>query len=392
MRQGPDLTGKKFGKLIVTGKSKETYIDKHGYKHTKWDCVCECGNKISVVTSSLTHGLSTSCGCGRIRDLTGQKFSMLTVIELDKTENDHRSNSAKWICKCDCGNIVSVWSQALTKGLQKSCGCYNKSSASKSNYVNLKGMKFGRLTVIKRMPKTLTSGGHQLIKYLCRCDCGNERVVDGGSLKDGTTQSCGCLNREISSRQSLIDFTNKTIDMITVLYRIDDYVKPSGGRVPKWFCKCKCGNNVELTSEQIKHTPYLSCGCVSYSRGEKRIAEELNKFGVQFEKEFSFPDLKGPNGGYLKFDFKIYDSDKNIILIEFQGVQHFENTPHLSSMQREITDPLKREYCKKHNIKLYEISYLDDVSAEIEKIVKTHIACQSCAKPSEKTEGETTIS
>lgn len=375
MRQGPDLTGQRFGKLFVTSKSADFYVDKKGYKHAKWDCLCECGNTLSVVTSSLVQGLTVSCGCSRIRDLKGQKFSMLTVLELDKNERKTKSRSAKWICQCDCGKIVSVFGQSLISGLQKSCGCFNRSSASKFNYVDLTGKKFGRLTVIERMPKTLTSGGHQVIKYRCKCECGAESIVDAGSLRDGTTTSCGCWNRERSSKLFLTDFTNQKLDMITVIKRVDDYVKPSGDRVPQWLCQCECGNQVILTSERIKRAVFLSCGCVSYSSGERAIAEELSSNHIMFEKEYSFKDLVGPHGGMLKFDFKISGKNEEMILIEYQGVQHYKEVPHLSSLQRDLTDSLKRDYCEKHRLTLYEISYLDDIHKEMQKIIETHITC-----------------
>lgn len=40
--------------------------------------------------------------------------------------------------------------------------------------------------------------------------------------------------------------------------------------------------------------------------------------------------------------------------------------------QREITDPMKREYCKAHNIALYEIRYDEVISDAIDKIITTH--------------------
>lgn len=58
----------------------------------------------------------------KLIDLTGQKFSRLTVIKRD-TETE--SKGVKWICKCDCGNITSVASCHLRNGHTKSCGCYN---------------------------------------------------------------------------------------------------------------------------------------------------------------------------------------------------------------------------------------------------------------------------
>lgn len=53
-----------------------------------------------------------------VRDLTGQKFNMLTVLERNTT-----TGRAEWVCACDCGNTASVRELALIKGTTRSCGC-----------------------------------------------------------------------------------------------------------------------------------------------------------------------------------------------------------------------------------------------------------------------------
>lgn len=53
----------------------------------------------------------------------GQKFHLLTILELPC--------NGKIICKCDCGTIKPIRTQAVTNGTTKSCGCYNRMAASK---------------------------------------------------------------------------------------------------------------------------------------------------------------------------------------------------------------------------------------------------------------------
>lgn len=55
--------------------------------------------------------------------------------------------------------------------------------------LNLKGSKFGRLKVIQYVGRN-KSGGAQ---WLCQCDCGNKKIINGGDLRSGNTKSCGCL-------------------------------------------------------------------------------------------------------------------------------------------------------------------------------------------------------
>lgn len=61
-------------------------------------------------------------------------------------------------------------------------------------HVDLTGMKFGRLTVLKRVE----SNKHNQTQYLCRCECSKHTVVTSNNLVTGNTKSCGCLNRELS--------------------------------------------------------------------------------------------------------------------------------------------------------------------------------------------------
>ena len=65
--------------------------------------------------------------------------------------------------------------------------------------VDLTGMRFGRLTVVKRTEDYVQQNGHRTVMWLCKCDCGNEIIAQGTSLKSKNTQSCGCLLKEIVS-------------------------------------------------------------------------------------------------------------------------------------------------------------------------------------------------
>lgn len=63
-------------------------------------------------------------------------------------------------------------------------------------YKDLTGMKFNRLTVLKKSDKKIRGK----ISWDCKCDCGNYTTVDTYKLKSGHTKSCGCLNGENRKR------------------------------------------------------------------------------------------------------------------------------------------------------------------------------------------------
>lgn len=65
--------------------------------------------------------------------------------------------------------------------------------------IDLTGQKFGRLTVEEKVHPNTINKKNKHIYWRCRCDCGNETLVNGSSLRDGTTTSCGCVSRESAS-------------------------------------------------------------------------------------------------------------------------------------------------------------------------------------------------
>jgi hypothetical protein len=123
-----DLMGKRFGKLTVIEISSE----KGSRGAILWLCKCDCGKIFNVLTASLTHGGTKSCGCLRIPIKAGQRFGRLTAIKL--TEEKDKRGAKKWECKCDCGNSCNVITNKLTTGRVKSCGCLEAETQKNVDY------------------------------------------------------------------------------------------------------------------------------------------------------------------------------------------------------------------------------------------------------------------
>ena len=69
-----------------------------------------------------------------IIDETGNVYGRLTVVELYDRKKDIfacTSPGAYWVCRCECGNEVIVYSGSLRKGHTRSCGCLRSELASK---------------------------------------------------------------------------------------------------------------------------------------------------------------------------------------------------------------------------------------------------------------------
>lgn len=121
--------------------------------------------------------------------ILGKKFGRLTVIGISDTKVGNRPTL---ICSCECGNDnFLVQRKKLLSGHTKSCGCLQQETR-KSNSL-LTGKVFDRLTVIRPTEERDKKG---LIKWECKCDCGNKINISTTELTTGNTKSCGCLHLE----------------------------------------------------------------------------------------------------------------------------------------------------------------------------------------------------
>lgn len=131
----------------------------------------------------------------KLKDIKGQRFGRLIVTS--RAPRTKRSEKARWSCVCDCGNTTISSGADLRKGHTQSCGCLRRERASQKNVVNEVGNKYGNLTVIEEDGRTK----QRSVVWKCQCDCGNIISVRGSDLRNGHTQSCGCL---VSKAESTI--------------------------------------------------------------------------------------------------------------------------------------------------------------------------------------------
>jgi len=160
------------------------------------------------------------------------------------------------------------------------------------NLIELRGRRFVRLKVLERAERTVKSGR---LSWRCRCDCGNEVIVDGGDLRSGKTMSCGCiLTRPLDGHEKLLrsdlalmrarrkehasrpvkkpkvrplkrrNLTGRLFGLLTVrrFDHRDQY------RKDYWLCFCGCGRKRIVRADKLISGRHTSCGC----KGCKRTA------------------------------------------------------------------------------------------------------------------------
>lgn len=293
-------------------------------------------------------------------DLIGQRFGNLIIIGPAQKPEGTSYTCAFWKCKCDCGNIKNFPSSSLRNGKTTHCGCKKKENLEKRFTIDITGKKFGHLTVLERVstPEHCTSSGAY---FKCKCDCGNEKIIMGKSLRNGSTKTCGCHYDKITN------LTGKRFGKL-VVEKIDNSVENRGNGA-NWICRCDCGKYISVTSTNLLRGQQ-SCGCL-VSKGEEKIRQILLENNILFKTQYSFSDLRGEQGGLLRFDFAIFNSKKQLsYLIEFQGEQHYLKSSKYFDISLQKYDKLKKEYCEKSNIPLIIIPYykLNNLTLEDLKI------------------------
>ena len=242
-----DLTGMRFGRLVVLSRS-----EKSGSR-IRWICGCDCGKKTEVLGSSLVRGATRSCGCyhkevwqGLIRnpDLTEEDREEARQRRVDPRNVIWRKEVYKrdgYVCQVcgdgQGGNLVAhhkdSWRTNPDKRFEVDNGVttceechgefhsifgYGENTKDqwelfiKSKGVDgvkfdrpvrrrigkdLVGQKFGRLNVM------VLDDTKKVVHWLCRCDCGVVKSVDGHGMKRGQIKSCGCLQRDQAREMGL---------------------------------------------------------------------------------------------------------------------------------------------------------------------------------------------
>jgi hypothetical protein len=156
-----DITGKRFGRLVAQSVH-------HRHKgRTFWLCRCDCGGESITSGTTLRTVGAVSCGCYQREDasrlhaenLIGQKFGRLTVVERAPRPRMVRSGEARWLCRCECGGMVSVASGSLKSSGVRSCGCLLIEVTSKSPgeaSFNTLYSRYRHAAKVRRLPFDLT--------------------------------------------------------------------------------------------------------------------------------------------------------------------------------------------------------------------------------------------
>ena len=154
--------------------------------------------------------------------LIGETIGLLFIESISHKTQDANSHERIFMnCICSCGRKRTVDSQQLRLGIALTCGHKKSHQDNKDDiYFNLVGKKFGKLTVVEYkgiQEFKYKSGTNKEKMWLCKCDCGNDKIAKNNPLVCGKLISCGCRLKEIRKR---INVKSKSLPLGTAAWNV----------------------------------------------------------------------------------------------------------------------------------------------------------------------------
>jgi hypothetical protein len=249
--------------------------------------------------------------------------------------------------ECFCGEKWYVKPNNIVTGTTKSCGCTSpkKQLTHKQYLEKLKELNI-KVKPLEKYDLTTTKIWHI-------CECGEPWNAEPKAVLKG--HLCGCRSTDNNPMQHEEYLKRLEINQIRVV-PIERYVN----KRTKIDHKCICGTIWSVRPDRVLNGVY--CGC-TMSKEETKVDYYLETNNYQYQRHYGVKELRyHPKGKPLEFDFALFNNEKIIAFIEYNGKQHYEFVPFYHKdffifLDGQGRDHTKREYAKSKKIPLIEIPY-----------------------------------
>lgn len=295
LQKAQQSIGKTYNKLTIS-----SLFTVDGFGGIMCKCNCGCGGTVDAPLAKVKSGDIKSCGClaNTSPNLVGTRVNHLIVEE--KASN----NPVKWLCRCECGNTTLLTTYQVTHKIQKSCGKCNLHKKY-GDITKLIGKRFNKLVV--------TAFDHfdssHKAYWKCKCDCGNETVVQGHNLEAGRVKSCGCNHKLVHFK----DLSGQKFGLVTV----EKFVGISAHKHTQYLCRCECGNTFIADRSNLVAGHYSSCGCKLRKQTETDVynyVKSLTNYDIEQNRRI----IKIDNTLKHNLELDIYIPELNLG-IEYNG-------------------------------------------------------------------------
>ena len=313
---------------------------------------CKYGH---TYNQSPSHHL-TGSGCPICKINNVKKSSKKYKIEckekgLDLPIEDYINNSTKIRHKCKHGHIYKQSPNSHLRG--RGCPICNNTKKSHEQY----------LKECKEKGYDLPIEGYINNSTKIKHKCSKGHVYSQSPIHHLNGSGCPICkgNKKKFSEKYLQECKDKGYDL-----PIEDYLSS----IVK--VKHMCSKGHIYKQKPYSHLEGYGCPICNESHGERFIRNYLDRKVIKYESQKKFKDLKDKT--YLSYDFYL---PKQKILIEYQGIQHYESIDYFGSEEslnkQQYHDKLKREYAKNNGYKLLELHYSLDTQEKVNTYLSRRI-------------------
>lgn len=236
-------------------------------------------------------------------DLIGKRIDKLLVLSFDSIKSGRKS----YLCLCDCGNEIILNTKYLNrkdKVYPKSCGC-NKDHILKKRS-DLTGQVFGKLTAISYHSSDKRGGA----KWLCKCECGNDKIVQARDMIYGKINSCdGFLHRSGEGNRNYKH--GKSYDKLYVLWSdIKDRCFNSNAKHYKHYG----GRGITICQEWLNFETFYSDIFPLYQEAKNKFQGRLTIDRINFDGNYEKSNVRITN------DFFQCRNKRNNKFLEYKGI------------------------------------------------------------------------
>jgi hypothetical protein len=325
----------------ILDKVKEKHpnfkFDFTGYKNVDTNIKFECnlGHKSDGCVRNIIRTKNICIKC--IPEISEKNLSKIERNNLSIVSINGKSINVE--CKkCNYTITDNIRNLTYEKFQCKYCILLDKSEV----------LKYGKSKLVK------INGG--IIDLIC-CNGHEYKQNRINLIQNKCCKKCYDIEKHKSSDEILEMFLEKHGDSFK--YDMQNYKNQQS----KIEITCKSGHKFhQKVSNHLQGKGCLTC---NESSGEREIKVILDSLNINYTTQKKFDDCKYQEK--LPFDFYL---DEFNILIEYDGIQHFKPIEYFGGIngfeKTKIRDKIKNEYCKKNNIHLIRVSYLDDIQEKLE--------------------------
>jgi len=184
------------------------------------------------------------------------------------------------------------------------------------------GKTYGRLTVLDSESVLYPNSGRKVVKFICKCECGNVKSIISQDIRNGAVLSCGCFMKEQAFKgakgrvkHKIEEVVGKKFNRLTILSEV--YEEKGRGKRRCFECICDCGNKCTVMAHRVLSGNLQSCGCA-----RANIAES-HRHGTE-----DFIRLaQGVHGDRYEYSLVEFISDKEKVKIVCKEHGVFKQTP-----------------------------------------------------------------